>query len=56
MEFAELTDYRVKLKENEKKEKYLDLTSELKKYVEHESDGDTNFNWCVWYSYRMTWK
>ena len=38
-------DHRVKLKENEKKDKYLDLARELKKKtVEHESDDYTNSN------------
>ena len=37
---------QVKVKENEKKDKYLDLARELKKKtMEHESDGDTN---CIW--------
>ena len=40
------------MKENEKKGKYLDLARELKKTVEHESDGDTNCNWCAWFSYQ----
>ena len=31
-------------KKKEKKDKYLDLVRELKKTVEHESDGDTNCN------------
>ena len=31
MEFAVLADYNVKLKENEKKDEYLDLARELKK-------------------------
>ena len=30
--FAELDDHRIKLKESEKKDKYLDLARELKKY------------------------
>ena len=51
MDFAVLADHRVKLKESEKKDKYLDLTWELKKIVEHESDVYTNYNWCSWYSY-----
>ena len=46
--FAVPADHRVKLKENEKKDQYLDLARELKKIVEHESDGDTNCNWCSW--------
>ena len=41
MDFVIPVDHRVKLKENEKKDKYLDLARELKK-KEHESDGDTN--------------
>ena len=35
------TDNRVKQKESEKRDKYLDLARELKKTMEH-SDGDTN--------------
>ena len=31
VDFAVLADHRVKLKESEKKEKYLDLAGELKK-------------------------
>ena len=50
MDFAILADYRVKLKESEKKEKYLDLARELKKTVEHESDVYTNCNWCSWHN------
>ena len=37
---------RVKLKESEKKNKYLDLARGLKKTVLHESDVYTNYNWC----------
>ena len=39
-------DHRVKLKESEKRDKYLDFARELKKTVEHESDDYTNCNWC----------
>ena len=42
MDFAVPADHGVKLKESEKREKYLDLTRELKKTMEHKSDGDTN--------------
>ena len=45
-------DHKVKLKESEKKDKYLDLAWELKKTVEYESEYDTNFNWCSWYSHQ----
>ena len=41
MDFAVPTDHRVNLKENEKKDKYIDLARELKK-LEHESDVYTN--------------
>ena len=38
-------DHRVRLKESEKKDKYQDLTRELKKKsMEHENDGDVNCN------------
>ena len=37
------------MKESEKKDKYLDLARELEK---HESDGNTNCNWCSWYSHQ----
>ena len=46
VDFVILADHRVKLKESEKKDKYLDLARELKKTVEYESDGDTDCNWC----------
>ena len=48
MDFAVLTDHRVKLKEKPKKDKYLNFARELKKIVEHENDGDTNCYWCSW--------
>ena len=43
--------YRVKIKENEKRDKYLDLAREqkkTKKTIEHEGDGGTNCTWCAW--------
>ena len=43
-------DHRIKLKECEKKDKYLDLARELKKTMEHAGDNYTNCNWCVWNS------
>ena len=46
MDFAVPADYRAKLKESEKKDKYLDRVRELKKTMEHENDNDTNCNWC----------
>ena len=48
IDFADPADYRIKLKECEKRYKYLDLARELKKKtVEHASDKYTNRNWCV---------
>ena len=38
----------MKIKEKEKRDKYLDLAKELKKALEHEDDGDTNCNWRTW--------
>ena len=37
-----IADYKVKVKESDKIDKYLDITIKLKKAVEHESDCDTN--------------
>ena len=50
VDFAVPADYRIKLKECEKKDKYLDLARERKKTVEHAGDNYTNCNWCVWNS------
>ena len=55
VDFAVLVVHRVKLKENEKKDKYLDLARELKK-LEHESDNYTNCDWCFWYSHQRVIK
>ena len=56
VDFAVPTDHRAKLKESEKKDKYLALARELKKTVEHESDVYINYNWCSWYSYQKITK
>ena len=46
VEFVVLANPKVKLKESEKKDKYLDIDTELKKKNgEHESNSDTNCNW-----------
>ena len=47
MDFVIPADHRVKVKESENRDKYLDLARKLKKTMEHESDGDTNSNWCT---------
>ena len=49
VDFAVPTDHRIKLKESEKKYKYLDLARELKNYG-HEGDNYTNRDWCFPYS------
>ena len=48
VEFDVPVDHIVKLKESEKKTKYVDLTREFKKKhtVGYESDDDTNCEWC----------
>ena len=53
VDFAVPADYRIKLKENEKKDKYQDLA---KKTVEHEGDYYTNCDWCFWYSHQRILK
>ena len=47
-DFTVSADNRVKIKESEKINKYLDLPRELKKAVEHEGEDDTNCSWCTW--------
>ena len=42
-------DHRIKLKECEKKDKYIDLARELKKTMEYESDECTNCDLCFWH-------
>ena len=50
IDFAVPTEHRIKLKECEKKDKYLNLAMELKKTMEHAVDNYTNCNWCLWNS------
>ena len=53
MALAVPADQRIKLKESEKKGKYLDLSRELKKKtMEHEGDNHTNRDWCFWCSHQ----
>ena len=46
MDFVVPANHKVKIKESEKIDKYLDLAWEHKKSVEHTSDDDTNSSWC----------
>ena len=50
VDFAVLAGHRIKLKESEKKNKYLDLARELNKLWKHEADDYTNHDWCILYS------
>ena len=52
MNFADLANHRVKLKENKKKDKYRDLAWDVKKTVKYESDDDTNCDWCSWHGHQ----
>ena len=52
VDFAVPADHRIKLKECEKKDKYLDLARELKKTMEHEGDNYANCDWCFWYNHQ----
>ena len=45
-------DDSVKLKESEKRDKYLEFARELQKTMEHESDGDSYCYWCVRFSHQ----
>ena len=50
VDFAVPADHRIKLKESENQDKYLDLARESKKTMEHEGDNYTYRDWCFWYS------
>ena len=52
MDFAVSADHRVKLKESEKKDKYLELARELKNTGEYDSGSHTNCNWYIWCSHQ----
>ena len=57
--FAVRAEQRIKLKERETKDKYVDLARELKKKqktMEYESNGYTNCDWCFRYSHQMIFK
>ena len=50
VDFAVPAVLRIKLKECEKRDKYLDLARELKKTMEHEGDKYTKCDWCFWHA------
>ena len=45
MDVAVPADHRLTIKENEKRNNYLDFARELQESMEHAIDADTN-NWC----------
>ena len=49
-------DHRMKIKEDEKLDKYQDVARERKKSMEHESDSDTNRWWNTWNCLQEPWK
>ena len=56
VDFAVSADQRIKLKAFEKRDKYLTLARELKKTMEHVSDGDTNCNRYTQHSHQRIGK
>ena len=52
VDFVVPADNRVKLIESENKRISTTTLLGIEKTVKHESDGDTNCNWCSWYSYQ----
>ena len=56
VDFALVTDRWVKVEEGKKLKKYLDLTWELKKFVEYEDDDGINYSWSLRNSPRRSGK
>ena len=52
VDFAILANHRLKLKENEKKDKYLDLARELKKLWNMKVTFILINDWCSWYTHQ----
>ena len=50
MDFVVPADHRIKLKESEMRDKYLDLSRKLKKLWN--SNNYTNRDLCFWYSHK----
>ena len=48
VDLAVPADHSGKIRESGKRNKFLDLSRELKKTMEHESGGDTNCGCCTW--------
>ena len=56
VDFSVPADQKVKLKETEKKDNFLDLVRVFQKAVVQESDDYTNCNWYTWYNHRRIGK
>ena len=60
MNLVVLTNHLVKLKESEKKDKFMGLVREMINIAERESDDYTYYNWCSWHSHQRidtrTWQ
>ena len=52
MDLALPAYHRIKMKECEKKDKYLNLARQMKKTMEQEGDNYTNRDWCFWYNHQ----
>ena len=53
VDFVDPDDYGVKLKESEKRDKYLDIAWDLNPPpMKHGNNGDTSCNWCARYSHQ----
>ena len=48
MDLTHPTEHRTKIKESEKRYKYLDLARKFLKAEEDRGDDHTNCNWCAW--------
>ena len=48
IDFTVPADHRIKLKECEKRDKYLEL-ARIEKTMEHEGDNYTNCDGCFWH-------
>ena len=48
MDFAVLVDQRVKIQENEKRDKYLDFAKKTRNARKHKGNSDTNCKWHTW--------
>ena len=55
VDFVVPADHRIKLKESEKRGKYLYLARDQKRTMGHGGDGDTKCNKCTWSNPQKDW-